>query len=513
MDTDSKLIPFSEASDLFDRLRAEDKVIVQSHGTFDLLHPGHLVHFEEAKSLGDVLVVTITAEKDVNKGPGRPFFNDDLRSKALAALECVDYVVVIPYAAAVEAITCVKPNVYCKGTEYEDPEVDVTGNIYDDLKTVTKFGGTVAYVGSVVFSSSRLLNRHFETHSPKVKAFCGRIANDYPADRFLEIVEGFSKLRVLVVGDIIFDRYSTLNVQGLTSKNRMLSGRFVREETQAGGALAVFRHVREFTPNVKLLSLVGTELWTEETLSQFVHPYEDEVMRIPEFTTVVKQRFVEPISEGKELSKLFSVNFIDGEHPNEDVQRYVCERLSEQIEGYDLILVMDFGHGLMQGPVRELVQKRAPFLALNCQTNSNNHGFNLINRQYHRADSFSLDQTELNLACGMRHYDAESELRALHSLLGSTYSWLTRGSVETIGLKRDEDSCMCEPLEHEVVDTIGAGDAFCSLASMAAVRGLPVDLATFMGQLAGAIAVRIVGNSESIKKSQYLKSAEAMLRF
>ena len=513
MDIDSKLIPFNEAPDLFDRLRAEDKVIVQSHGTFDLLHPGHLVHFEEAKALGDVLVVTITAEKDVNKGPGRPFFNDALRSKALAALECVDYVVVIPYPAAVEAITCVKPNVYCKGKEYEDPETDVTGSIYDDLKVVEKFGGRVAYVGAVVFSSTSLLNEHFETYSPRVKEFCRRIAAGCSVHRFRETVDSFADLRVLVIGDIIFDRYSTVDVQGLTSKNRMLSGRFVREETQAGGALAVFRHIREFAPNVKLLSLVGTESWAEETLCQFLHPDQDEIIRIPDFTTIIKQRFVEPVCEGKELSKLFSVNFIAGEHPSEEVQRYVCERINNQIRDYDLVVVMDFGHGLMQPAVRNLVQEKARFLALNCQTNSNNHGFNIINRQYHRADSFSLDQTELNLACGMRHYDADHELQVLHDTLGATSSWLTRGSVETIGIRTGEVPCVCEPFEREVVDTIGAGDAFCSLASLAAAKGLPVDLATFMGQLGGAIAVKIVGNSENVTKSRFLKSAEAMLSF
>lgn len=511
MQTISKEIAYRQAPALLDRLRREGKTIVQCHGTFDLLHPGHTVHFEEAKALGDILVVTVTDEQHVNKGPGRPLFNDQLRVRSLAALACVDYVVLIPFPAAVEAIECVKPHIYCKGKEYESDAVDVTGNIVNDRKTVERFGGKMAYVGSVVFSSTRLLNQHFDAYAPQVKSFCKEIAGECDKDAFRSAVEAFAEKRVLIVGDIIFDRYSTVNVQGLTSKNRILSGRFLGEETQAGGALAVFRHIREFTPNVKLVSLVGTESWVEDEIARYVHPNEDEIVRIPDFTTVVKQRFVEPLPEGKELSKLFSVNFIDGAHPGADVQDYIMDRIGQFIDDVDLVLVMDFGHGVMEEDVRDLVQKRAPFLGLNCQTNSNNHGFNLINRQYRRADSFSLDETEMTLAVGRKAMDFPEELHRLRKSLGAQYAWLTRGGTETIGEREGAGPVRCPPFQINIVDTIGAGDAFCSVASLAACSGIPIKTATFMGQLAGAEAVRYVGNSENVQKSRVLKGSEAML--
>jgi len=511
MDTNAKIVPYSDAPALFDSLREEGKKLVQCHGTFDLLHPGHLIHFEEAKSLGDVLVVTVTDESNVNKGPGRPLFNDQLRAKSLAALVCVDYVVLIPFPAAVEAIECVKPNVYCKGREYEQDEVDVTGNIVNDRKTVERCGGRMAYVGSVVFSSTRLLNQYFDPYAPSVKAFCKRVDHEYDKDAFRHVVDAFSEKRVLIVGDIIFDKYSTVSVQGLTSKNRILSGRFLGEDMQAGGALAVFRHVREFTEKVKLISLVGTEPWVEDEIARYVHPNEDEIVRSRDFTTVVKQRFVEPLPEGKELSKLFSVNYIDGHHPGDEVQGYVMDRINQFIDKVDMVLVMDFGHGVLEKAVRELVQEKAPFLSLNCQTNSNNHGFNLINRQYHRADSFSLDEAEIKLAAGRRELDFAEELERLRASLGAQYAWLTRGGTETIGIHEEDGDVRCPPFEVRIVDTIGAGDAFCSVASLAACSGLPVSTATFMGQLAGAQAVRYVGNSSNVQKSRFLKGSEAML--
>ena len=146
-----------------------------------MIHPGHIIHFEEAKSLGDILVITMTSEKHVNKGPGRPFFTDDLRVKSIASLEFVDYVSTIPFPAAVEAIESVKPDIYCKGKEYENPDIDITGNILDDVKVVESLGGKVAYVGTVVFSSSKLINSHFDRHSKTTRVCLKRFLMIIPS--------------------------------------------------------------------------------------------------------------------------------------------------------------------------------------------------------------------------------------------------------------------------------------------------------------------------------------------
>lgn len=389
----------------------------------------------------------------------------------------------------------------------------MTGNIYDDIRTVERLGGRVCYVGSVVFSSTKLLNEHFDVYPLEMKEFCRKLAGRFTPAQFRDIVESFKDLKVLVIGDIIFDRYSTVKVQGLTSKNRIISTRFLSEDTQAGGALAVFRHVKQFTPHVKFLSIVGTEPWVEPAMAKYIKPDEDDIIRCPDFTTIIKQRFIEPINEGKELSKLFSLNVIDEQCLSEEIQSLICSLIDGCIKDYDLVMVMDFGHGLMQERIKELVQKKAPFLSLNCQTNSYNHGFNIIDRQYYRADSFSLDETEITLACGRRNIDFAQALRDLHDKLGARYSWLTRGATNTLGIKTREPECSCVAFEKSIVDTVGAGDAFSSVASLAAVKDLPIELATFMGQLAGAQAVRIIGNAESIQKVKFLKGGMALLTF
>ena len=85
--------------------------------------------------------------------------------------------------------------------------------------------------------------------------------------------------------------------------------------------------------------------------------------------------------------------------------------------------------------------------------------------------------------------------------------------VETIGIGVDEQESRCPPFENDPVDPVGAGDAFCTIASLAAAKGLPIDASTYLAQMAGAQAVRIIGNSEAIKKANLLKAVQTMINF
>src|SRR5205823_7278456 len=134
-------------------------------------------------------------------------------------------------------------------------------------------------------------------------------------------------------------------------------------------------------------------------------------------------------------------------------------------------------------------------------------------RQYGRAHGFTLDEQELLLSCARRPIEYMQELDNLRRSFSAQYARLTRGAVETIGLYHDQGPVLCLPFETTVVDTVGAGDAFFSVASLAAARQLPIDLATFIGQLAGAQAVKMIGNQEPISKQVLLKSGMSLLNF
>ncbi|MFA4854916.1 MAG: adenylyltransferase/cytidyltransferase family protein, partial [Candidatus Omnitrophota bacterium] len=82
-DPQAKIKTINELASILEKLRKEGKKIAHCHGCFDLLHPGHLKHFQAAKNKGDVLVVTLTKDEYVNKGPGRPVFNHHLRADSI----------------------------------------------------------------------------------------------------------------------------------------------------------------------------------------------------------------------------------------------------------------------------------------------------------------------------------------------------------------------------------------------------------------------------------------------
>ena len=114
-----KIIAFDQLAKNILKMKAKRKKIVLCHGVFDLLHVGHIKHFKEAKSFGDILIVTLTPDKFVNKGPSRPAFNEKLRLEAIAALDAVDFVSLNTSATAVVPIQKLKPDVYCKGPDYK----------------------------------------------------------------------------------------------------------------------------------------------------------------------------------------------------------------------------------------------------------------------------------------------------------------------------------------------------------------------------------------------------------
>lgn len=131
--------------------------IVLCHGCFDLMHPGHIKYFQASKKMGDILVVTLTPDEYVDKGPGRPVYNQNLRSESISALECVDYVAINKWPTAVETLRLLKPDIYVKGQEFEKLE-DKTGKIQKEADIVREIGAELRFTHEIVFSSTRLIN-------------------------------------------------------------------------------------------------------------------------------------------------------------------------------------------------------------------------------------------------------------------------------------------------------------------------------------------------------------------
>lgn len=155
-----KIIQIEELSHILKKLRSEGKKVVLCHGCFDLMHPGHIKYFQAAKKMGDILVVTITPDTYVDKGRGRPVFDQSLRTESIAALECVDYVAVNKWPTAEETLRLLRPNVYVKGQEFENLN-DKTGKIQKEYKVLQEIGAEMRFTHEIVFSSTKLLNQYF----------------------------------------------------------------------------------------------------------------------------------------------------------------------------------------------------------------------------------------------------------------------------------------------------------------------------------------------------------------
>ena len=491
-------------------LKKEEKTIALCHGVFDLIHPGHVIHLEQAKMMADVLVVSITAAQYVRKGPGRPYFDDEMRMKVLSALECVDYVMLSEGYTADDTIESVKPDIYVKGEEYAKSEDDITGKITEEKTQVEKHGGRIAFTTGDVFSSTRLINTAMSGLTDEVRHFMEDFKLRHSLKEIKGYVEKISKLNVLVVGDVIIDKYTYCNVQGIMSKDMGYSARVSRTEEYLGGAIAITRHLATFTNNITLLSIVGNE---ESVRRRFLDELADQVhlnlVYSQEVPTIVKHRYLTHNEKREDYKKIFAVNNIpDNMLYEKEAYRNFKENLKTEVAKYDVVFLCDFGHGLVDREVMDIIQKDAKYLVLNCQTNSSNKGLNIITK-YTRADAFTLDQQELKLAFPECSMDENSGLMKLADHL-NWMGWLTRGSKGAWGICEGKVQ-ECPAFTLTVKDTIGAGDAFFAVAGIFAAVGAPTEVGTFVGNIGGALGANIVGNKDAVEKVNVLKYASTLM--
>jgi len=503
-----KILSLEDMANCSQVLREQGKRVVLCHGTFDLMHTGHIRYLQRAGNEGDVLLVTVTADQYVNKGPGRPVFNEHLRAENLAALECVDYVAINYAVTAVEALNLIKPSVYAKGGEYRVHGDDVTGNISREQAAVEQHGGSVLYTDEITFSSSSLLNEYFNVFPPETKEFVKGFRERWPAKQIHELIAELKNLRVLVVGDAIIDQYHYATPLGQSGKGNIMAVRHDYEEQFAGGAIAVANHIAGFVGSVTLVTALGLEDNHEEFIREKLQPNVDPVFYYyQDAPTVTKRRFVDA-----DLGKMFEVYFFKEDPTLVGTEDAVCGYLNDNVGSYDLVMVPDFGNGFITPRLVQVLCDKAKYLAVNTQINSGNRGYHVIHR-YPRADFVSLNEPELRMAAHNRHDSLGVVADEVGRMVGAKHLAVTRGTKGAIifdGITRDEYHVPA--LSTKVVDRIGAGDAFLSLTGICLANGMDPEVAAFVGSAAAAIDVQIVCNREPISSSTLLKYISTLLK-
>jgi D-beta-D-heptose 7-phosphate kinase/D-beta-D-heptose 1-phosphate adenosyltransferase len=148
-DSNYKIVNWESLAIEVRRRQAVGERGVFTNGCFDLLHLGHVCYLQEARALGDFLILALNSDEGVQrlKGPGRPLVSEDERAKILAAFTCVDYVVLFHEPTAGPLVALLQPSIYVKGGDYAGSDSAIPDlNRLPEAKVVQQYGGMVRLI-------------------------------------------------------------------------------------------------------------------------------------------------------------------------------------------------------------------------------------------------------------------------------------------------------------------------------------------------------------------------------
>ena len=491
----NKIVNTLELEKAIDRLRKSERPskLVQCHGVFDLVHPGHLEHFLAAKKLGDVLIVSITADAFVNKGPHRPYFDQTCRAKFLAALEIISYVHIVDSESAVDVISLVKPDFYVKGPDYLNFKDDITGKIEVEKKAVEKFGGKLVFTDGFTSSSTKLINSQLMSQESEVRSWANKFKEQYSTLIVHEWIDKLSTVEVGVLGETIIDIYTDCKPLAKSSKDPILA--FQRFETQKfiGGVLAIADSCSNWSQKTTVYSVCGKDL--QEHLSELnrVTHFEQHLLEFEDRPTIVKHRFVD-VNSGNRVFEYYDYN---PDVLDTNSQLKVVEALGTKLKSKSLLLLADYGHGFFGDDLVKLLCSSDAFLSVNTQSNAGNRGFNTFSK-YPRIDFLCSNGSELELELRKKKIDYEEIVPEIMIEKRCKYAIVTLGGDGLLTFDSSGKATRTPALASKVVDKVGAGDSVLAIASMLAFLGAPKEITGLLSSVVAAFEVSQLGHKESM---------------
>jgi rfaE bifunctional protein nucleotidyltransferase chain/domain len=456
---------------------------VLAHGCFDLLHLGHIRHLQEARAMGDRLVVSVTGDQHVEKGLGRPRFTAAERVEALKALACVDEVFVNDDSDAVATIQRIRPAVYVKGADYVSHGNDVVGMsdaiLAAEVSAVRSHGGEFALTKAALWSSSRLLAG--EVYSPDVFDYLSHARANGFGEAIAEAMAKADRLKIIFVGERIIDEYRYVEALARPSKETIVAvAEGDRTEVFDGGVAIAAQHGE--WKRAKVVT-AGIPLRKTRFIDRDFHRKLFESYSAPQMEWKPEQR--------------------------ERFREIVAKEAGEA----DVVIALDFGHGLIDAQMRRAMEA-ASFFAVNSQTNAANRGFNPITL-YHRADLVCLDDPEARLAVHLQFEPIAMVIDALRAKIESPRFLVTHGRYGAVAWQQWFQASLYRELPAlatRVVDTMGAGDAFFAVAAPLVAAGCGLEAAAFAGSVAAAIKTSIVGHRRPVGRGELVATIKALLK-
>ena len=519
-----KIVDFESLAQILREQRKRGKTIVQCHGCFDIVHPGHVRYLQFARQLGDVLVVSLTGDAVVSKGPDRPYIPQELRAENLAAFEFVDWVVIDPNATACESLEALQPDVYVKGREYagaNDPR------FVREREIVERYGGRVVFhSGDVVFSSTRLIESlEGEEHLSecRLRVLCNRNAIDLSTAR--ANVEGFVDTPVIVVGDVIRERYVFCDASEAADDAPVLSLRKLGCESYWGGAVAAAMQLQALGARPLLVTTIGQDAVSGEIMRE-LEEREIETHALP-----LRRRLVKRTTFVADDAKVLKLSDGDCELLDSASERRVAAMIAERLVGVRLLAWCDHGYGTITpglvGTVADVARRRDVTVA-GCAPGPRGEI-----RSLHNTDLLCITERRLREAM----HDMGSGLPAVawNLLNGSTgqtaiVSLHKRGLIGFDGRGAEGDvACgagrrRCDSpqrlrsefvpaLGGHFVDALGVDEAVLSVASLALANGGTLPLATYLSAAAATMAAAGAGRTlVQVERLQSWLDARAELR-
>ena len=492
---DKKIITYKNLSSFIKDLKKKNKKIVLCHGTFDIVHPGHIRHLIYAKKLGDILIASATGDKHVVKKTYGTFVPESLRVKNLASLEFVDYAFIDQNETPINSINIIKPDFFVKGYEYKKLN---NPNTFKEKKIVEKNNGKIVFTpGDVVFSSTEIQKKN----RPNIKydRLLALLENEkYKIEDIKKLIQYKKKIDFHVIGDLIIDKYNYCEITGQSLKTPTFSIRPHSSNMFVGGAGIIAMHLKSLGANVTFTSIAGDDdnkKFAEKELKKF--KIKTNIIINKKRKTSLKERF------WSNNYKLIQVNYVDNNIIDHEEFLKIDKSIKEK--NSDVIVFSDFRHGMFNSDNAQkfiLTAKKNKKRLLVADTQVSSRWGNILD--FKGLDIIFPNEAEARFALG----DQDSGIRFIGTaLLNESKS---KNVVLKLGEKgsmiftksgfRPKDFFPIDSYVENLIDGIGAGDAYLSATTFFYFITKNIKISSILGSFAAALACEQSGNTPISKE-------------
>ena len=491
------------------KVKKNKKKIVLCHGVFDLFHVGHLNHIDEAKKLGDILIVSITSDRYVNKGPGRPFYNLKQRMQVLSSIKNIDYVIASDSPNSVDIIKKIKPDIYFKGPDYLNTKDDFTGFIKKEINEVKKNKGKIIYGTGQTFSSSEVLNKISDFNDVQKKIIYDIKKNHSFNSISNEIFKKIKKLKILVIGEMIIDRFIFCSALGKSGKESILNLEKNSEKDFIGGVGAIGNNASNFAKKIDIITCLGGHNDKKNFILKGIEKNINLDFIIKKFSpTIIKSKIID-VSTNSKLLGMYDFND-SNLSPNEE--SLLFKKIKKNIKNYDVVIVSDYGHGLISQKIANFLSKRKNVI-VNTQLNSANLGYHTIGK-YKKTNWAIINEVELRHELRDRYDGIKNLMVKLSKKLQIKNLIVTCGKKGSYYFNsKSRKFIYCPAFAKKIVDKIGSGDSFMAIFSiMNKCFPKNIDLSLFLSSLGTTQVLEGFGNEKIIKLDNLLKATKYILK-